>query len=113
MVGVKQSPVDMLAEALEKFAGPMAKFVIAKQIKDMGETKDSIPRRKLSILIERAINAAIYNPQLKTRAKKEMHDILENMEESNGQLTVPEEASAAPSEPIVERDIHGIDVLYS
>ncbi len=54
--------IDFLEKELVNLAGPLAVFVIKKQIKDMGLRRDKFPKEKLGELIERSVKNAIFEP---------------------------------------------------
>ncbi len=55
--------IDVLERELVDLAGPLAVFVIKKQIKDMGLRRDDFPRERLGELIERSVKNAIFDPE--------------------------------------------------
>ena len=66
--------VDRQLKKLEwemvSLAGPLAPFVIKKQIKDMGLKMETFPEDKLSELIDRVVDSGVYDDSIKPRTKK-------------------------------------------
>ena len=54
--------IEILERELTELAGPLAVFVIKKQIKDMGLVRDRFPEERLGELIERSVKNAIFEP---------------------------------------------------
>ena len=54
--------IDALERELVELAGPLAIFVIKKQIKDMGFARMNFPEEKMGELIERSVKNAIFEP---------------------------------------------------
>jgi hypothetical protein len=57
---------------LKKAVGPIGSFIVEKQIKDMEEDKDDFPEEKLSVLIERAVENGIFDPNLRKSIASKM-----------------------------------------
>ena len=55
--------IDILERELVELAGPLAKFVIKKQIRDMGLQRENFPKDRLGELIERSVKNAIFDPK--------------------------------------------------
>ncbi len=55
--------IDVLERELVELAGPLAKFVIKKQIRDMGLQRENFPKDRLGELIERSVKNAIFDPK--------------------------------------------------
>ncbi len=56
------NPIDLLEKELIELAGPLAGFVIKKQIKDMGLRRENFPEDRLTELMERSVKNAIFEP---------------------------------------------------
>ncbi len=62
--------IDELEKLVIEYAGPMGKFVVSTQIKTMGEAREKFPEKKLGELIDKVIEAAIYDPGSRKNARK-------------------------------------------
>ncbi len=64
--------IKKIIDTLEEYAGPISRFVVAKQVSDLGQSMDGFPDHLLPQLVDRCINAAVFNPMLKEEAKKKL-----------------------------------------
>ena len=64
--------MDMLTNLMVQYAGPFAKFVVAKTIKDMGYDVETFPYDKIRELIITSVERAIFDPVKREQAKKEI-----------------------------------------
>jgi hypothetical protein len=68
--------IEKIRATLADAAGPIASFVVKKQIKDMGYTEDDFPSEKLPELINRVVENAIYNPEMKEDVRRKLRKVI-------------------------------------
>ncbi|MEM3444682.1 MAG: hypothetical protein QXJ27_03915 [Thermoplasmata archaeon] len=71
MSGTKEM-VEKMRKILIDAAGPIADFVIKKQIRDMGYTLETFPGDKLLLLVDRVVENAIYDPEKKVEIRNKL-----------------------------------------
>ena len=64
--------VQILEEKIISISGPIGKHVLKKQIESMGEDPNNFPDTRLKELIEHAVKAAIYDPDVQKQMIKEL-----------------------------------------
>ena len=56
--------LDLLERELVDRAGPLGKFVLVKQLKDMGFTAEDFPEAQFPLLIDGVVKKAFFNQDL-------------------------------------------------
>ena len=64
--------IRQLEREMMNLAGPLAPFVVKKQIKDMGYEKENFPADKMAELIDKVVEHGIYDESIKPRTKKNL-----------------------------------------
>ncbi|MCD6461678.1 MAG: hypothetical protein J7L61_02935 [Thermoplasmata archaeon] len=72
--------IEKIIETLEEYAGPISRFVVAKQVTDMEGDMEEFPEYLLPQLVDRCIEAAIFNPALKEKAKRRLSAVIRSSE---------------------------------
>ncbi|MEM3738742.1 MAG: hypothetical protein QW204_03210 [Thermoplasmata archaeon] len=57
-------------------AGPIADFVIKKQVRDMGYTLETIPIDKLPLLVDKVVENAIYDKEKRIEIRNKLRKVL-------------------------------------
>lgn len=68
--------IEKMRSILVDAAGPIADFIIKKQIKDMGYTIENFPLEKLSDLIDRVVENAIYDVERRREIRNRLRKTL-------------------------------------
>ncbi len=68
--------IDILEKELVDLAGPLAVFVIKKQIKDMGLRRENFPEERMGELIERSVKNAIFDPKKQKNVERNLKKML-------------------------------------
>jgi len=58
------SKLEILEKRLAEFAGPIAPFVVKKQLKDMCLAREDVTDADIPNLVKRCVVAAIFDPSL-------------------------------------------------
>ncbi|MCX8174319.1 MAG: hypothetical protein N3F63_06925 [Thermoplasmata archaeon] len=74
--------LEKIREIVVDAAGPIADFVIKKQIRDLGYTADNFPQEKLHILIDRVVDNAIYDKEKKELVRSKLRRLLHHRSNS-------------------------------
>jgi hypothetical protein len=72
------SQILAIENIVTEYAGPLAKFVIKKQVADIGiDEEEEVSLEQLKQLVERVVEKSIFDPRLRKEAliklKKQMH----------------------------------------
>ena len=70
------SRIDQAMELLVEYAGPMGKFVLKKQLKDLNKNEEDISNTELFDVLTRVVPDAIFDPEMQRRALREFKDML-------------------------------------
>ena len=62
--------VRLLEREMIMLSGPLAGFVIRKQIKDMGLDAEGFPEERMGELIDKVVDNGIYDASIKPKTKK-------------------------------------------
>jgi hypothetical protein len=62
--------IKQLEREMIPLAGPLAPFLIKKQMKDMGFQSDDFPPDKMAELIDKVVEHGIYDESIKPKTKK-------------------------------------------
>jgi len=62
--------IRQLEREMMMLAGPLAPFVVKKQIKDMGFQKETFPADRMGELIDKVVDHGIYDESVKPKTKK-------------------------------------------
>jgi len=63
-----QEKIDILERELVELSGPLGRFVIKKQLKEMGMERDTLPLERLVELVERSVKNAVFNEEDQRKA---------------------------------------------
>lgn len=72
------SKIDDLREAMKPHFGPISPFLLKKQIAVMGESADCFPNSRLKELIDKVIEAGIYDESKKRAVRSALLKGLKN-----------------------------------
>lgn len=62
--------IRQLEREMMYLAGPLAPFLIKKQMKNMGFEMDDFPEEKMAELIDKVVEHGIYDDSIKPKTKK-------------------------------------------
>ncbi len=72
--------VDAVQRELEKIVGPVAKCIVDKQLRNMGYERDNVPDSALSTLIEKVVDAGIFDRNTKKKVRDSMRSAVKPAE---------------------------------
>ena len=75
------SSIAHIEDVITEYAGPFAKFVVSKQINEMGLIAEKQSKEELSRLVDRVVKAAIFDPKLQKDAIRKLKKNLELYED--------------------------------
>ena len=68
--------VEIIQLELKKVIGPIGKFIVEKQISDMGEDKDSFPDDKIPDLVKLAVDIGVFDNRIQDSVKEHIKKAL-------------------------------------
>ncbi len=72
--------VGFIKNELIKLIGPIGKFIVEKQIKNMGYTDENIPDEKINELIDTVVEMGIYDANVSKTIKTKLHNLVDKVE---------------------------------
>lgn len=72
MVEASPDALILLEESLVERSGPIGKFVLQKQIRELGITKDNIDDKSMRKLIKNTVAIAMFDPKVRDIVSKEL-----------------------------------------
>lgn len=72
--------VGFIKNELIKLIGPIGKFIVEKQIKNMGYTEENLPDEKINELIDTVVEIGIYDSNLSKSIKSKLRDLVAKVE---------------------------------
>jgi len=73
--------VTIIQHEIGKVTGPIAKFVVSKQIKDMDQLEDEFPDELLDDLIHSSLTAGVFDRSLHEDMRKRIWNSIEKLDE--------------------------------
>lgn len=64
--------LSTLEDRMVTYTGPIGKFIVNKQLKDLKLKDSDISNSKLQELIKRSVQAAVYDPKKRSKITKEL-----------------------------------------
>ena len=68
--------VEIIQLELKKVIGPIGKFIVEKQISDMGEDKDSFPDDKIPDLVKLVVDIGVFDNRIQDSVKEHIKKAL-------------------------------------